>query len=287
VKKLFAVVSIVAVGGCSLFGFDGLSGGADPPIDAGSDGTTSSDSPTTIDGDADDAGGGDDATPSGPFCKTVGADASVCDDFEEPGTFTGKWPAKDTYLGTLTVVDGAGIAASRGLHFEATPKADGQPGQDGRVVLGWTSPSTASYVDAELAVKLTSVPPTTYAAGPLYIEFERDDGGRARVGFLLDGEHAIAVNPTVFYADGGVVGSGGKVLNTLPIGSYARIRLVVDLSKSPNAIVAYVDGKLVHEQTIIEFVPAKVNVFIGAHYVGTADGGTLAMDLDDARINWR
>ena len=156
-KRLFTVAVVTAVGGCSLFGFDGFSGGADP--DAGTtptgDGNTGDGPSSSTDGEVIDTGG--DAAPSGPFCKTIGADAAVCDDFEEPGTFSGKWPHKDTYLGTLEVLDAIGIGGGRGLRFGATPRADGKVGQDGRVVLGYTSPTAASYVDAELAVKLTSI----------------------------------------------------------------------------------------------------------------------------------
>jgi hypothetical protein len=285
-KKLFTVSAVAALGGCSLFGWDDFSGG-EATNDGGAIDDATNDPPQKVSPPGDGAiDGGADSAPSGPFCKTVGANAAVCDDFEEPGTFTGKWPAKDLYLGTLEVLDGIGITG-RGLRFSATPRADGQVGQDGRVVLGWASPTAASYVDTEIAVKLTSIPPTTYSAAPLYVEWARADGGRARVGFLLDGKRELAVNPTVFYADGGVVGSGGKVITTLAIGTWTRIRLVVDMTKTPHSLFAYVDGALKHEMTIIEFTPAKVSVFVGAHYVGTEDGGTVGFDLDDARVSWK
>jgi hypothetical protein len=284
-KRLVTVAAVAAVGGCSLFGFDGFSGG-EVPSEAGADGAGSDAPNGQPGGDASANGDGGADAPSGPFCKTVGVGAAVCDDFEEPGTFTGKWPLKDSYLGSIEVLDGIGIAG-RGARFVATPKADDQVGQDGRVVLGYQSPTDASYVDAELAVKLTSIPPTTYAAAPLYVEFRRADGGRARVGFILDGQRQVAVNPTVFYGDGGVVGSGGKIIAPLSLGTWTRLRIVVDLTKEPHALFAYVDGVQKHEMAIKEFTKGNVDVFIGAHYVGTEDGGTVGFDMDDARVSWK
>lgn len=282
-RKAFGVGVGAVVGGCSLFGFDGFSGG-DVPAEAGADRSSTSDAPNAPGGDAN-AG---DAMPSGPFCKTLGSGAALCDDFEEPGTFTGRWPAQDKYLGTMDVVDGIGMGGGRGLRVSVTPKADGQPGQDGVVILGWESGSKATFVDAEVAVKLASVPSTTYMAGPLYVESDRAAGGRARVGFIFDGKRDLTTNPVVFDSNDQVVSSSeSKLVTTLPIGTWVRIRIVLDLAKSPAALFCYVDGALKVEQQIVGFEQANVHVYIGSLYVGTIDGGTIDYDLDDARVSWK
>lgn len=165
-KKLFTVATVIAVGGCSLFGFGGFSGG-ELPAEAGAIEDASSEPPPKQTPPNEDAGG--DAGPAGPFCKTDGADAALCDDFEEPGTFTTKWPEQDSYLGELQVLDAIGFGASRGLRFDATPRSDGQTGADARVVLGYTTPSTVQRLDCEIAVKLTSIPAGAYLAGPVHV----------------------------------------------------------------------------------------------------------------------
>ena len=286
-RATFTVASIVSITAWSIFGFDGFSGG-DDPVDAGEGGTTNADGPLpSPDGPASD-GGGDDA-PSGPFCKTVGADAGLCDDFEEPGTFTGKWPEQDNYLGKLEVKDGIGFNGTRGLAFTATPDPSASIGKDAKVILGFRTPDIATVIDAELAVKLNELPPTAYVAGPLYVQIDEiAGGGYSRFGFALDGARVVSTNPVVFPAEGGAVSSGTKPITTLTVGVWTRLRLVVDLGKSPPVLYAYADGVLKNEQTIDNlFDPARVSVRIGANFAGTTDGGTIAMDLDDARFSWK
>jgi hypothetical protein len=287
VRRLFALAAVGAVAGCSLFGLDGLSGGDD----SADGGAPKGDAPW---GDApfsstDGGGGGDgggDSGPSGPFCKTVGAGAAVCDDFEEPGTFTGRWPEQDQYLGTLEVKDGIGYAGTRGLRFNAMPVPDGQ---NARAILGWVTPSAASYVDCEIAVKLSEIPPSGYLAGPIYVQMDELNGGYARFGFGLDGARVVTTSPILFPADAEAISSGSKAVTTLTIGVWTRLRLVVDLGKSPPALYAYVDGALELEQSLhVGFQPAKVAVRAGAYFAGTgAPGGAIAMDLDDARVSWK
>ena len=237
-RTIFTVASIITIAGCSLFGFDGLSGGEDP-VDAGSDGTTNADSPTNG-GDAnviDDAGGGGDATPSGPFCKTTGAEAGLCDDFEEPGTFTGKWPEKDSYLGKLEVVDGIGFGNGRGLRFTAAARTDGQVGQDARVILGYTTSNVVNEVDCEIAVKPTMLPTGTYMAGPMHVQFERAAGGRQAIGFYFDSDRTLAVNPIVFGPSGEVIwGGGGTNVATLPANAWSRLRIVAKVGAVPSTV---------------------------------------------------
>ena len=82
--------------------------------------------------------------------------------------------------------------------------------------------------------------------------------------------------------------SGLKTVTTLSLGVWTRLRLVIDLGKSPPVLFAYADGTLKHEQTIYEgFTPERISVRIGAAYAGTEDGGPIRMDLDDARIDWK
>lgn len=293
-RRLFTVFGVVAIGGCSLFGFDDFSGGEDPNATDG--GGTNPDAPgggggdaTPNDGAPTEDGGGVDTGLSGPFCDTVGADAAVCDDFEKPGTFTGKWPEKDTYLGTLEVMDAIGFGGGRGLRFSATPRADGQVGQDGRVILGYETPTNAKLVDCEVAVKITSLPPTTYSAAPIHITFVGDPSyGREAIGFYLGGGGVLSINPIVFDTNGGFQSGGpGKDVATLALNTWTRVRLVADLQPAVPTLTVYVDGKLVHERTMDTFKTGKAQVRIGANYVGTTDGGTVGFDLDDARISWK
>lgn len=279
------MASIASIGACSLFGFDDFSGGDDTNDggagDASSDATLQDGAPNT-DGDVDA-----DAGPSGPFCKTVGADAALCDDFEEPGTFTGKWSEEDHYLGTIEVKDAIGFNGSRGLSFNATP-TNAPIGGNARVVLGWQTPSIASYIDTELAVKLEEMPPTGYVAGPLHVQIDDLNGGYARFAFALDSARVVSTNPVLFPADAGAISNGQKAITTLDVGVWTRIRLVVDLAKSPPVLYAYANGSLKNEQTINEgFKPEKITVRIGAQYAGTQDGGTIRMVLDDARVSWK
>src|SRR5438105_15775292 len=89
-----APIALAVSYACSTYEGVGGGGGADATPGDASDAGPTNDAPSA------------DAPPDGPWCAIHVPDASVCDDFDELGTFGGKWNGgQDHYHATLDVVD--------------------------------------------------------------------------------------------------------------------------------------------------------------------------------------
>jgi hypothetical protein len=277
-RGLFSVATFAAIVACTTYGSQSIDDerlDADGGSDAGNDGDL-----VPVDGASSDAGA------TGPFCETVGKDAQVCDDFETPGTFSGRWDETTQYLGTFDIVEGAGFAGSKGLRLTANPLGTGD--NSAGVFLRYGSKATASYVDYEVAFKLNAIPSNATATAPIYLEFIGAPlVGRNAVGFYLDGAD-LSVAPTRFDENGTVVSDGvGKLIETVPIGTWRRVRIVADVAKQPPSLYVYLDDALKHERELTGFIPAPFQLYVGAGYAAAPDGGLVAYDLDDARVSWK
>jgi hypothetical protein len=273
-SSLVGLAMLAAIVTCKTYGAETNEGG---DVDGGIDGGGGTDGEVTT-GD-----GSSTADAGGPFCETVGRDAQVCDDFEQPGTFTGKWPDQMQYNGTFEIIDGAGIGGGRALRLTMTPTAD-----SANVSLSYTSPTAVSYVDCEVAVNASSIPPTIDLGGPLWVVFDGDPpNGRQQLGLHFQGSGIVYANPTIYAADGVTATSGGvpKEIVTLTPGTWTRLRVVADVSKDPGALFVYIDGSLKYEAQLPAFKPGRVTVAIGAVFANTKDGGTAIYDLDNARVS--
>src|SRR4051812_23686532 len=88
------LVPLLAAYACSTY--EGVSSDA-PPVDASTEATPDG---SNVPPPVSDAGA------DGPWCALHEPDAAVCDDFDEPGTFGGRWKdGTDKYHATMDVVD--------------------------------------------------------------------------------------------------------------------------------------------------------------------------------------
>lgn len=246
-------------------------------VGAGTDAGSDADAGPPRDGAAD-------ASAPRSFCQQRGADAQVCDELEGPLDTT-LWGVTNDVDGGLTSTAGIGVDGSGGVHVHAPLKGSSTATN---VHFAYTSERTVSFVEAEIAAKLTDVTADLSMNGPLFLAFEEpndDELGTAYVNLGLHGR-SLAVQARSFL-DSSAVGIGPTTdLGRLELGQWFRLRVAVSFGP-PAHLTITLDDATIHEEDLpMGFKPARARVRIGVTSA-TGPTGAADFDLDDALVRWR
>jgi hypothetical protein len=251
------------------------SGAGDGPSDSGTEtGTT-----------GDDAGVGDDASkeaaPDGPWCELHEPNAAICDDFDSPGTFSGRWEGgSTTYNATMKVVTDMNADSPPGvLHIETEADA----GDVTSAYLELDVSSAAKSFRWGCAMRVDHV-----AAGNSAMNLFEVNTYTAKLrnfAAILLSSGKADFNQSTQQLDGGAFTFG--VSNPLPaLDDGAWHRILVDAHLDTRALLVSVDDKNAIDTMLgASFAPGRFTFFAGLVFADkTPDSWTLT--FDDVWLEW-
>jgi hypothetical protein len=225
-----------------------------------------------------------DAGADGPWCALHEPDAAVCDDFDEPGTFGGRWKdGTDKYHATMDVVDDAkAFSKPRVLRVVQEPNAP----DVSTALLKWSVATPTTSISYGFAVRFDHVATALDGGAADLSLFQVHVSAAASDAYVTFGIAPGVTNAGHFSKDkdGGATRYGRQIpLPTVDDGKWHEVVIAVNLAS--RTISVTLDGNL-HEDVFGEgFEVAPFDFYGGLTFaVPTADGWTIA--IDDAWLDY-
>ncbi|HSO31338.1 MAG TPA: hypothetical protein VLT33_02445 [Labilithrix sp.] len=273
----FTIVLGVAATRCSLT--TSLDGYAGDPLPAEAGPTTDATTPDGGDGGTVDASR-DSAADAATFCKSLGASAMFCDDFDDEGPFA-RWTETILRAGGTVARD---RAASRSAPSSLLTVAPGST-DHGSALLRFASPAVVRRFRVAYDVRIDARDTETAYAEVGYVRFDP----YATFYFRVYGD---PTKPATFAAeaylpDGGIPAHNLDLAGAPTLVDWTHVDVDVDLRAAPHVTVT-VDGVLAGD-TALEaslYKPAVAVATAGIGYTGAPSSGAWKLRYDNVTIDW-